>query len=327
MIHPFIISNLISKLKDYETTKSIADGAWSYINNNLRSEYARSIYSRDWSKLSAFLQDPLNIRSAYGLITPIDSKQKDRLLRNDFSADLVLYGELYGYNALEDLKHAECLNHTWSSETKTLMTYPDSPRHAHFAHQIIEIAPKGKIGVEIGGGYGGMIYFLKKFGFENKLINCDLLETLLLAYVFLSFNKIKVEICFSREDLSLAMTANEIEVVLITPNLFAELKEVGEIGFIFNSRSLSEMSQTQSKQYLLDINNILCPKYFISENAEELRFPNSIRHIEIIQDELEILLSNYKIISYAKTKFMGGSNRYGTRVYEFNSLELDLKNF
>ena len=86
-----------------------------------------------------------------------------------------LFTKLYSVQSLEVLKHSECLKHPWSGQTDAYMTYPDSPRHAHLAHQLVEIAPSAMIGVEIGGGYGGMSYFIKKFGFKEKLVDCALL--------------------------------------------------------------------------------------------------------------------------------------------------------
>jgi hypothetical protein len=246
-------------------------------------------------------------------MTPIDSSNDNILFNNDFNTDLSLFRKLYGDQSLEVLKHSECLKHPWSDQTDTYMTYPDSPRHAHFARQLIEIAPPAMIGVEIGGGYGGMIYFLKKFGFKEKIVDCDLLETLLISYVFLSFNKIRVELCFTREHLLEAL-GGDAEVILIIPSLFKVLQEIGDVGFTFNSRSLSEMSEAQSTEYLETLNTKISPRYIVSENAGELLFPDSIRHIEKIQDDLAAHLSNYKLIEKKRTNFMGGAGRYTTRV-------------
>jgi hypothetical protein len=256
----------------------------------------------------------LDSKVAYGIVTPIDSSNENAAFNNNFWSDLSLYKSLYGEESLEDLKHRECLKHPWSRHTEIHMTYPDSPRHADFARQLLQVVPPVKVGVEIGGGYGGMIYFLKKFGFKEKLVNCDLLETLLVAYVFLSFNQIRVELCFTPEDLVQAMNS-DAEVILIIPTLFGALRECSDIGFVFNSRSLSEMSESQSTEYLETINSKLTPNFFVSENAEELLFPDSIRHVEIIQDDLALHLSNYQLISRQRTSFMGGAGRYATRVY------------
>jgi hypothetical protein len=313
-MNELIVDTLISKLRDSKFGMPDAEGEWNWINENHRREFLESIYSRNWTLLHYLLMDPLNAKVAYGIMTPIDSLNENILFNNDFNADLSLFTKLYGEKSLEVLEHSECLKHPWSGQTDAYLTYPDSPRHAHFAYQILEIAPPAMIGVEIGGGYGGMIYFLKKFGFKEKIVDCDLLEALLIAYVFLSFNKIRVELCFTREHL-LEAFGGDAEVILIIPSLFKVLQELGDVGFTFNSRSLSEMSETQSSEYLETLNTKISSRYIISENAEELLFPNSIRHIEKVQDELATHLSDYKLIEKKRTNFMGGANRYTTRVY------------
>ena len=310
----FIVENLISRLKDSEFGMSNAEGEWNWINDNHRKEYLESIFSRNWALLHDLLMDPLNAKVAYGIMTPIDSLNENNLFNNDFNTDLSIITKLYGAQGLEILKHSECLKHPWSDQTEIYMTYPDSPRHAHFARQLVKIAPPTMIGVEIGSGYGGMSYFLKKFGFKEKIVDCDLLETLLIAFVFLSFNKIRVELCLTREHLLKAMSG-DAEVILIIPSLFEVLQEIGDVGFAFNSRSLSEMSEAQSTEYLETLNTKISPTYIVSENAEELLFPDSIRHIEKIQDDLAAHLSNYKLNEKQRTKFMGGAGRYTTRVY------------
>ena len=309
-----IVENLISKLKDSEFGMSNAEGEWNWINDNHRKEYLESIFTRNWAVLRSLLMDPLNAKVAYGIMTPVNQQDENSLFNNDFKADLKLFTNLYGDQGLEDLKHSMCLKHPWSNQTEIYMTYPDSPRHAHFARNLIEIVPPAMIGIEIGGGYGGMIYFLKKFGFTEKIVDCDLLETLLIAYVFLSFNKLRVELCLTREHL-LEAIVGDAQVILIIPSLFKVLQEIGDVGFTFNSRSLSEMSEAQSMEYLKTVNTRISPRYIVSENAEELLFPYSIRHIEKIQDDLAAHLSNYKLIEKNRTNFMGGAGRYTSRVY------------
>ena len=323
-MNEFIVQNLISKLKDSKFGMPNAEGEWNWINENHRREFLESIFSKNWTLLHSLLMDPLNAKVAYGIMTPIDSSNENILFNNDFNADLNLFTKLYGVQSLEILKHSECLKHPWSDQTDTYMTYPDSPRHAHFARQLVEIAPQAMIGIEIGGGYGGMIYFLKKFGFKEKIVDCDLLETLLIAYVFLSFNKIRVELCFTRDHF-LEAIGGDAEVILIVPSLFEVLQEIGDVGFTFNSRSLSEMSETQSTDYLKILDTKISPRYIVSENAEELLFPNSIRHIEKIQSDLAAHLSNYKLIEKQRTYFMGGEGRYTTRVYVNLHAKIDNK--
>lgn len=305
------IDVLISQLQNSDIGDSIAEGEWNWINENQKKAYVESLYQKRWTQLRNFLESPLSAQVSYGLMTPIKVSGQD-----DFISSLSLYKIMFGDGSLTELEHLKLLRHPWSSQTEKFMTYPDSPRHAHFAHKIIETVAKEKIGVEIGGGYGGMVYFLKKFGFKGKLINFDLLESLLIAYIFLTFNNIKVELCFSHEHLfELIADDTDTRVILAIPSLFAVLRESDNIGFVFNSRSLSEMSELHSTQYLKKMNNDFKPEFIFSENAEELLFPESTRHIEGTQSDFALKLTGYKLLSSEKSFFIGGDGRYTTCVY------------
>jgi hypothetical protein len=311
------VEELVTKLQKSDLGVPNASGEWSWLNENHRKNYVEALYSGNWKKLQTLLSDPLHPETAYGMITPITLTEKlnESLDTNNFATDLELFCSLYPRENLELLKHESLLPHPFSKYTESLMTYSDSPRHAHFAKILIDKVAPNQIGVEIGGGYGGLVYFLKKFGFRNQLINCDLLESLLVAYVFLNFNGIKTVLCLTREDLLLAV-GGDSEVILITPNLFDSIADLDEIGFVFNSRSLSEMSSLTCSNYLRIINLKIMPEFFVSENAEELIFPESERHLEITQDEISKLLTNMQLTENLRTRFMGGSNRYTLRTYK-----------
>ena len=59
------------------------------------------------------------------------------------------------------------------------------------------------------------------------------------------------------------------------------------------------------------------PEFFMSENAEEVIFPNSERHLEISQDEISKSLTGMQLLESLRTHFMGGSNRYTLRTYKY----------
>jgi hypothetical protein len=314
-----VVDDLIRQLKVSEFQLSTsATGEWDWINNKYRNEYVWALYNREWDDLRTFLLDPLSPRTAYGMITPVDSSNEVSSFNNDFLKDLELFQSNNSINEIKDLRHEYLLKHPWSKDTEAYFTYPDSPRHAHFALRILQTLKSitsQKIGLEIGGGYGGQIYFLRKFGFDGKLISCDLLETLLVSYVFLRLNGLSVRLCLSQKDLIEALKdENQEQVILITTDLFKYIGDKERISFVFNSRSFSEMSRPTLTAYLESINLAMRPSIVFSENAEEILFPNSERHLEITQKELSSLLSNYELRDKIKTEFMGGANRYSLRI-------------
>ena len=308
-----IVKNLIVQLQKSELGQPTAAGEWDWLNLNKRHKYCESLYTRNWDELTIFLLDPLSAITAYGFITPVNNTNQNPIFNNDFLNDLSLFRSMHP-EEYAALKHKGLLIHPYSSETAKYDCYPDSPRHAHFALKVIQSAGRKGNGVEIGGGYGGLIYFLTKFGFGGKLINCDLLETLLVAFIFLEYNGVCASLCLSQEQFHEAIEG-DVKVILITPNLFELLIGQDRYDFVFNSRSFSEMSPKDSKFYLKKINNHLIPDFVFSENAEELLFTDSERHLEVTQEELSQNLSNYSLVESERTNFMGGAARYTLRTY------------
>jgi len=133
--------------------------------------------------------------------------------------------------------------------------------------------------------------------------------------VFLRANGLNVRLCLSQKDLIEALKdENQEQVILITTDLFKYIGKKERISFVFNSRSFSEMSRPTLTSYLERINLIISPNTVFSENAEEILFPNSERHLEITQKELTSVLSNYECVDTIKTEFMGGANRYTLKI-------------
>ena len=106
--------------------------------------------------------DLLSPRTAYGMITPVDSSNEVSSSNNDFLKDLELFQSNNSINEIKDLRHEYLLKHPWSKDTEAYFTYPDSPRHAHFALKIIQTLKSitsQKIGLEIGGDMGAKSIF------------------------------------------------------------------------------------------------------------------------------------------------------------------------
>lgn len=84
------------------------------------------------------------------------------------------------------------------------------------------------------------------------------------------------------------------------------------------------MSHETSTRYMESLDLRIKPDIVFSENAEKLLFPNSERHREIIQTELSLMLSNYKMTDNIRTNFMGGANRYMLRIFQRLNLENEI---
>lgn len=291
---------------------SSSEGEWNWIHSTKTRKYVISI-SEDRKLLKNFLKSPLKSDCAYGLLTPVTTEKRDS--DNSFQSDVNLIYDMTEKTNANFLEHTILFKNDYTKFCKAYKCYPDSPRHYFFAQQISALVDTSRVGVEIGGGYGGLLYYLIKNKYAGKLVNCDLIESLLISYMFLNSNGIETILCVTDSQLQAAFLS-QAKIILITPNLFPSLPVHSSIEFIFNSRSLSEMSFVQVDEYLNVVNRTLLPKFFLSENAEELLFPNSIRHIEILQSSIAELLSNYELIHDFKSKFSGGSGRYSTKIFQ-----------
>ena len=184
---------------------------------------------------------------------------------------------------------------------------PDSPRHLYFANKLLKYNTDI---LEIGGGYGGLIYFLYKLGFNNTYYNVDLPETLYVCYYFLRKHNIKCK---------LVTNANfDIEkgtVYLIPHFLFDKIQDKIHFDTFFNANSLSEMDLHYVNHYFRIINNKK-PKYILHSNSNFLAFPDSVRHIEILGKDFPIDFSIYSKIYQCISPFQGASGRYREFYFE-----------
>jgi hypothetical protein len=308
------IDEVIELLSRRNFPLGIASGEWSYINQYHKIEYIELLQNKNYEGLRQKLNNLFDDSISFGLITPVTENLESKEHGNSFLQDLATFKDLNSNLSLEDLRCKFVPRHRYSTFTEPFSCFPDSPRHAHTALNLITLANNFGFGLEIGGGYGGQAFYLKKFGFLGKVLICDLLETLIAAFVFLRSQDLSVALCFDREEF-LKEFEKSTEIILFTPNLLMDLSRIQNVAFVSNSRSLSEMSKIHAFEYLNLINDKLKPPIFFSENAEILAFPNSERHIEIVQQDLQKQLSNYRLYSNSPSLFSGGNWRYSERIY------------
>jgi putative sugar O-methyltransferase len=118
--------------------------------------------------------------------------------------------------------------------------------------------------VELGGGYGGMAYFLFRDNAKLTYIDFDLPENLALTayYLLRAFPQLKI-ILYGEEDLC-HITLRDNSLVLM-PNF--ELHKLGGniAAVVFNSYSLAEMSAEAIKEYINQLGRI-GGRYFFHVN-------------------------------------------------------------
>ncbi len=239
------------------------------------------------------------INHIYGeLLTQIENKQFDCVRRtlSNFAKDKISMGlSAYGtiangfFTSLEFLNYYNNSYNIWKSLTglsDDSLVYPKignihgieegegviswtSFRLSYFAQRITSLlsektAQSKKTVLEVGGGYGGIPFFLfQKFNFSNnKYMNLDIPENNMVVSFFLMSAFPKKEIFLYGESLP-----NNDYDIAIMPNYYLKHIPANYTDLVFNSHSLTEMSQETVKEYLKQIDRI-SSKYFFHANHE-----------------------------------------------------------
>jgi putative sugar O-methyltransferase len=118
---------------------------------------------------------------------------------------------------------------------------------------------------EIGGGFGGLGYYLTAKIPAVRYVNFDLPENLLIASYYLScaYPHKKIHVYQGGEDLAEIISTNDITLL---PNfMLPKMPDLGVDVFV-NTISLSEMNYATIGEYLSQIERV-CRKYFYHENV------------------------------------------------------------
>jgi putative sugar O-methyltransferase len=146
-----------------------------------------------------------------------------------------------------------------------------------------------RVVLELGGGFGGLAYFLMRNNSDLTYIDVDLPENMALAgfYLLSAFPDKNIAL-FGELDLSSADIGQFDAVIL--PNFSIEDIETDSVDLTFNSYSLAEMSLSNVKNYVNQFNRI------------SSKFIYHINHTKITQakaDEFNFDFNKFELISRA----------------------------
>ena len=124
----------------------------------------------------------------------------------------------------------------------------------YYAQAITSLLPPGKKSVvlELGGGFGGMAYFLVRDNPQAVYIDLDLPETLALAsyYLLKAFPDVPATL-FGEAELS-PETLGHSRIVMM-PSFQILKMESKSVDLAFNSYSLAEMSPSAIREYIAEL--------------------------------------------------------------------------
>ena len=326
--HPFSVGNKIAQanlnlpdLNDYIIIEEIIDanktlgledvgGEWKYLNEIKRKTYIDALINNDSKNLVDLFINFFQTNCGYGIMTPSFSEINLYDLESQILWDLDALLEFSEMEFEDDMLFSSQIGAPYGLSIGNKIISPDSPRHLYFAQKLLKF--NNDI-LEIGGGYGGLIYFLNKLGFNNNYYNVDLPETLYISYYFLRKNNIKCKLVTSDN-----FQIEKGTVYLIPHFLLNNIQEKIHFDTFFNANSLSEMDINYVNHYF-DIINNKRPKYILHSNSNFLVFPNSERHIEVLGKNFPIDHSYYEKNYQCISPFQGASGRYREFYYEKKS--------
>ena len=314
------ISKEIINFYDLLKKNSESKSEWTWINKKKRSEFINSLEEKNYLKTSNLLANCFRNNTSFGIISWHWSKFKEKSDKEKFvshlTKDYLAWSEFtkennYDENYLDTKKNFGNFYGLIINKKKIMI---DTPRHDYYSSKIMDlltnIKKNKKFLVEIGGGYGGLIFQLLKRNFKDVYLNVDILETLLINYYFLrKYTKKKIIIC----DLENPKKFNNKNIYLSTRSYFSKLKS--NIDVVFNSNSFSEMSKKDVKYYFKYI-NLFKSKYIYHQNSDVLLYPNSLRHIEILAKDFPVNKKKYKLILKNMSLWGSGSGRYREYLYK-----------
>ncbi len=287
-------------------------GAWNYYNENTRKDYVNALRNNDKEQLVKLFSSLFQSQCSSAIITPSINVAKDFNLASQISWDLDALAEFSILDYEYSILNTPNIGSPFGIEIEGNKILPDSPRHLYFAEKLKNIAEENSSSIlEIGGGYGGLAYFLNKLDFKENYFNIDLPETLFICYYYLRKNKINCEF------LTRNTKIRDGVFYLIPSNEYEKLLENLNFDVFFNSASLSEMDKSVAFKYINTINDKK-PKHILHCNSNYLAFPDSKIHIEILAKDFPFDLNFYKLENKYISPFQGASGRYRIFSYKLN---------
>lgn len=296
-----------------------ADGEWLWINQNKKPEYIRTLQEGDAPGLARILANVFRDPAIYGVITSdfqtIGSLDGQLALENAILLDLDAWREFTEQDD-SDLPMLDMprVGNPYGALINNVLISADHPRHDYYALKLAELArvleKDRPVVLEVGGGYGGLCLQFHRRVPRGIFINCDLPESLYLAYYFLRRGTDK-KIVWAID--KMPPESEGADIVLLP----AQLKEMiaGPVDIFFNANSFSEMERKTVEDYMRLMHRLL-PSYFLHQNSNFLLFPNSPRHIEVLASTFPIDKKVFREVYRAIMPWQGAGGRYREFLYQ-----------
>lgn len=164
---------------------------------------------------------------------------------------------------------------------------------------LIASCEQKKVVVELGGGYGGMGYFLNKINDDLTYVDVDLPENMALtAYYLMNCFPDKKTLLYGEEEFN-EQSFDKYDIIIM-PNFEISKLPTQKANLVFNSYSLAEMSSETINTYIPELKRA-SNQYFFHVN-------HSVVSHSLKADEFGIDDNDYKLISKQPALWNMGRN-------------------
>lgn len=279
-----------------------ASGTWAWLRQHRQTVLVEALLGDDPAALDSTLASFFRQEFTWGLVSPPDS----------IDDDLKVWREFTDNRPVAELT-SPTIGQPQGQVVDGTFILPDAPRHDYLARQIASLtmdAARPTI-LEIGGGYGGLAWFLSRRLPHRCHIDCDLPTTLALAYYYLRLGAPELRVEWH--------TGGEIDTsgadVILVPATFREDIRCGA-DVACNFISLSEMARSDVDAYLRIIQTN-GPRFFLHHNANVWPFEKSkFDHVEVMASQFPIDGDRYREIFRAISPWSGSTGRIREFLYE-----------
>jgi hypothetical protein len=327
---------LVAYLKAKSDQKSVAPpygarGEWDSFIRTGKREYVAALERSEVEDLSRLLRnffrntgaDGLLTISSYSQIAAANTRRKMKFVHY-LLQDYYNWKDLTGNTSPRPLG-SPAIGNAWGYIIDNQLVMPGACRHNYFAHQarllLSEVEGGVPVVAEIGGGFGGLAYFLLSSGANCRYVNFDLPEILVVEqYYLMSAFPEKNFLLYGEQPIDFGPALESFDVILM-PNFELPKLPDDSVDLFINTGSLSEMDYATVEEYIRHITRA-CRLYFFHDNSDR-EVPigtidvvvNGETSLEVPSSRFPILEKDFRRIYKAKSPWVCMGDRMREHLY------------
>ena len=155
-------------------------GNWEWIFENKKQGFVEALQEGDADRVEELLSSFFRNEASYGIVSYSALQDKGEAY-SAILRDAAVFRDLCGSD-FSVLGIPE-VGAPWGVEIEGTLVLPDASRHYYHADRLRALGAEGAV-MEIGGGYGGVFWYLWTGGARpQSYVNCDLVEALVVFYL------------------------------------------------------------------------------------------------------------------------------------------------